>query len=225
MVQISQNGFLISDIEKIAKLKDMFAIQHCVVLPNFLEQSLVERIIKFLETAKFYSNAHIDNLQQEFATDLTVCENEIVLHQLNLLLNNQKLFRAIEEITNCQTINSYAGRIYRNNPNTEHQLEWHDDTESKERLIGISVNLNTKNYKGGIFQIRERKSKNIVCEVACGNTGDAHIFRISTELQHRVTKIIGNHHRTAAAGWFNSYPEVKSVFKNLFEKNDSHITN
>lgn len=224
MVQIRQNSFIDSSIEQIAKLKEAFAKQHCVVLPYFLDSSMARRIIKQLETAKFYSNAHTDFLQQEFATDLTVYENELALHQIHLLLNNQNLFRVVEQITDCKTIKNFSGRIYRNQPETEHQLEWHDDKETEYRLIGISINLSSYKYHGGVFQLREKKSKKIVCDVACGNLGDAHIFRIDNALQHRVTKIIGSQPRTAAAGWFNSYPDVKTVFKTLFDRKDSAIT-
>lgn len=167
MIQISQSGVSVFDDEKIKDLRESFAEYHCVVLPQLFESSLLRRIIKQIESAQFYPNKHIDYNQQEFATDLSIGQDELALHQINLLLNNKKLFQVIEKITGCGAIGSFGGRIYRNQPNTNNQLEWHDDTDSKERLIGISINLSPKCYDGGVFQIREKKSKNIMCEVSC----------------------------------------------------------
>lgn len=220
MIQITQRGVVITDAESISQLKNSFAEQHCVVLPRLFEKSLLERIIKQIEAATFYANVHTDYEQQEFATDMTIRENELALHQIHLLLNNPKLFEMIQQITDCpQKIESFGGRIYRNQPGANHQLEWHDDTEMSERLIGISVNLSAESYEGGVFQLRERHSEKVMFEKACGNTGDAHIFRISPSLQHRVTKVEGYIARTAAAGWFNSHPDIETTIKSLFTAN------
>lgn len=217
MIQITRSGIFVDEAESISQLKESFAKQHCVVLPRLLEQTLLARIIKQLETAKFYANVHRDYDRQEFATDLTIRENELALHQIHLLLNNKKLFEIIQQITDCKMrIASFGGRIYRNQPNANHQLEWHDDTEMSERLIGISINLSAERFDGGVFQLRDRETKKILTEVACGNAGDAHIFRISQALQHRVTKVEGKGARTAAAGWFNSYPDIETTIKSLF---------
>lgn len=223
MIQISQNGVSISDDEKIKDLRESFARNHCVVLPQLFEPSLLQRIIKQIDSAKFYPNKHLDYKQQEFATDLSIGQSELALHQINLLLNNRKLFHAIEAITGCGEIGSFGGRIYRNQPNTDNQLEWHDDMESKERLIGISINLSEKCYEGGAFQLREKQSKNILCEVGCRGMGDAHLFRISTELEHRVIKVSGDNPRTAAAGWFVSYPDIATTIKSLFALQNSNL--
>lgn len=216
MIQISTNGFSISDPSKISKLQSEFAEKNCIVIPQLFENELIKKIVKNIEAAKFYPRKHLGHDDQEFAKDLTMRENEMAMHQIHLLLNNQRFFEVIQSITNCPPIGSFGGRIYKNLPQKKHQLDWHSDTEQKERLVGISINLSVKPYQGGIFQIRERKSKKITFEVGNKNLGSAHIFRISTEFQHRVTPTEGDFARIVAAGWFFSEPNIRNAIKSLF---------
>lgn len=216
MAQIGKRGFILNDDSLIAGWREEFAANQCLVLHNLIEKSLSEQIIERLRTAEFYSNKHFSSEQQEFASDLTIRENELAVHQIHLLLNNPKLFTLLRQITDCPQIKCFSGRIYRNLPNTNHHLEWHDDLEVKERLIGISINLSAEKYLGGFFQIRKKKSKEILGQIESQNAGDAHIFRISPELQHRVTPTNGLSTRTAAAGWFMSEPDASEIIRSLY---------
>jgi len=82
------------------------------------------------------------------------------------------------------------------------------------RLIGLSVNLGMQSYDGGVFQLSERHSKDILCEVANTGSGDGILFRIADNLTHRVTTVEGTAPKTAFAGWFHSEPEFLSLFAN-----------
>lgn len=75
------------------------------------------------------------------------------------------------------------------------------------RLIGMSINLGSRKYAGGVFQLREHDSKRIIFEIANTGWGDAILFRISSRLDHQVTAVTGNEPRTAFAGWFRSDAE------------------
>lgn len=216
MVQITSTGFTVSNPSQIYRMQAEFAEKNGIVIPQLFDNKLIQKIVKNIEAAEFYPHRHYGQDQQEFANDLTMRENELAMHQIHLLLNNQLFFDFIESITGCSPIGSFGGRIYQNLPEKNHQLEWHSDTEQKERLIGISINLSVNPYQGGIFQIRERLSKKITFEVAGKNLGDAHIFRISPELQHRVTSTKGNFARIVAAGWFFSEPDIRTAIKSLF---------
>jgi hypothetical protein len=67
--------------------------------------------------------------------------------------------------------------------------------------------------------LRERDSRRIVCEVGSGSPGDAHVFRISPQMQHRVTRVEGKVPRTTAAGWFLSAPDHRTVLRGLASSN------
>jgi hypothetical protein len=210
-----QSSVITIATDQIARLRSEFVQRHCVTLPQLFASGVVRMILQKLESAQFYRNSHRDHRAQEFAWDLTLRENEMALHLIHFLLNNPRVFSVIQEITGCPEIGSFGGRIYRSLPNKEHRLEWHDDADRVERLLGISINLSTERYAGGIFQLRQKESGRIVCEVGSGNPGDANVFSISPQLQHRVTRVEGESARTSAAGWFLSAPDCRTALKNL----------
>jgi hypothetical protein len=213
MIQITQSKAMVADEAQLEQLRCEFARRHCVVLPQFLTASLLERVLEKIEAAQFYSNSHRDGRKQEFGWDLTIRENEMALHLIYFLLNSCSLFQIFQRITDCSAIGSFGGRIYRSLPGD--WLNWHDDTDVSERVLGISINLSPERYAGGLFQLRERESEQIIWEAGSGNLGDAHLFRISRRLQHRVTRVEGNIPRITAAGWFLSAPDCLTVLKSL----------
>jgi len=215
MIQITQRSVITKGAAQIARLRSEFAEHHCVILPQLFSSGLIRIILQRLESAQFYRNRHRDRRAQEFAWDLTVRENEMALHLIHFLLNNHDVFSAIQQITTGAEIGSYAGRIYRTLPHLGHRLDWHDDADRNERMMGISINLSSERYAGGLFQLREKQSERILCEIGSGNLGDAHVFRISPQLQHRVTEVEGDSARTSAAGWFLSEPDHLTALKNL----------
>jgi hypothetical protein len=204
MIQITQKGLIISENFQLQQYQKEFAEKQCIVLPQLITQSLLEKIVKCLQTASFRENQHLTEKNKIFATDLTIDGTHIALHQINFLLNNSKLFNLIENITNCQTISSFNCRIYKNLPSAGHHLNWHDDTIDHSRLIGVSMNIGAHKYLGGKFQLRRKGEVRLLREVSCGNLGDTHIFNVANHLEHRVTETEGDFPRVAAAGWFTN---------------------
>jgi len=215
MLQISQHQIILPAKNELARLKEDFSRQHCVVLVQLLGPALLDLILEKLESAEFYSQSHKDDRQQEFGSDITVRENEGILHLIHFVLNHPQVLGSIQEITGSMAIASFAGRIYRNLPRANHQLNWHNDTDQPERLFGLSINLSRRPYRGGTFQLREESSGRLCYEVNGTNPGDAHLFLISPALQHRVTALAGDAGRTSAAGWFLSAPDRATVLRNL----------
>ena len=206
MIEITQKGLVVTDDAQVSELQNEFAEKKCIVLPRLLDDGLLQKLLLHVENAQFQQKEHIDHENKVFGSDLSMQTKNVALHQIHFLLNNAMLFRLIERITQCKQVSGFAGRIYRNMPDAEHKLDWHDDTEDKTRIIAASMNLSRQKFSGGVFQIREKESKKILREVPCGNPGDMHIFEVSPKLQHRVTKTIGDFPRTAAAGWFTDEP-------------------
>lgn len=206
MFKIQQNSIVGASSNQIEAWKDEFDKSHCVVLPSILDDALMEKILTLTEGALFFENQHTDKHNEIFAKDLSIAGKNKALHYIHLLFNNKVLFELVEKITGIQGIKGFSGRIYRNLPNSEHRLDWHDDTEDSTRLIGMSMSLNRNEYAGGTFQIRDAQSRGIIKEVGAGLPGDTHLFRVSPFLQHRVCAVTGVYPRTAAAGWFTSEP-------------------
>ena len=77
----------------------------------------------------------------------------------------------------------------------------------------MSVNLSPKPYAGGILQLREARSEEILAEIANTGLGDALFFRISPELKHRVSPVEGIVPKTAYAGWFQAELDFRAMFR------------
>ena len=52
--------------------------------------------------------------------------------------------------------------------------------------------------------MRKQGSKRLLVQIANTGLGDAMLFRISGNLEHRVTEVTGDQPKTAFAGWFQS---------------------
>jgi hypothetical protein len=141
-----------------------------------------------------------------------ITEDKLALNALHFLFNLPKFRLVIEEITGCAPLQRFGGRIYRMNPTFGHFDGWHDDAKGP-RLVGMSLNLSRREFQGGQFLLREIKSKRMLAEIANTGLGDAIIFRISKDLQHRVNEIVGKEPKTAFAGWFR--PDLPDLFSEL----------
>ena len=131
---------------------------------------------------------------------------------VHFLLNNPALFEILQNITGCGRIGRFYGRVYRMVPVADHYDSWHDDAFD-DRMITISINLSREFYRGGVLQIRERKSKRCLYEVANTGFGDAIVFRVDGALQHRVTDVEGNVEKVALSGWFVPWPDYQFFLK------------
>jgi len=191
---------------ELAELRERFEGEHCVRVAGFLQPELFARIVRGVQSASFYERSH-GEIGQEGCM-----EPNSTLATLLLAANDERLFRVIREITGCGPIGRVHGRVYRLDPDTRHHDSWHSDM-ADNRMIAMSVNLSHEAYTGGVLQIRERDSEEIVHEEPCPDAGDAIIFRLDESLRHRVTAVDGDVPRTAFAGWFKSQPSFAAVLK------------
>jgi hypothetical protein len=129
-----------------------------------------------------------------------------------LLLNSPKLFRAIEQITGCERIACFSGRMYRRPASSTYFNRWHTDITDEGRMVALSINLNAEPYEGGALQIRSAKTHEVLSEVHNRNYGDAIIFPVDERLEHRVCEVESGAAKTALAGWFRSKPDPNSLF-------------
>jgi hypothetical protein len=139
-------------------------------------------------------------------------EANSTLATLLLAANDARLFGVIREISGCGAIGCFDGRVYRLAADSGHHDSWHSDV-ADNRMIAMSVNLSPEHYEGGVLQIRERDSEEILHQEPAPDPGDAIIFRLDESLRHRVTAVEGEVPRTAFAGWFKSRPSFAEVLQ------------
>ena len=206
MIQLTHAGLVCAASEAdLNRLRAEFDHEHSVVLPALLEPALLRRALHEIEGATF--EEHVDD---GIGSELRMRDNR-ASHLLDFLVNDPGLFALIERIAGCGRVGSFIGRVYRALPNSSHFDNWHDDLVD-ERLIGMSMNLSPKAFAGSLLRIRH-ESGLIVREIANVGLGDAVIFRLSPQLQHRVTPLEGSVAKTAFAGWFRARPDLLGDFR------------
>ena len=183
-----------------------FDARHCVKLPAFIEPRLLAQLQARIASADFFQKTNM-NIGDEARMSA-----EPVGAVLEFLTNDPELFEVIDAITGCGPIGCYRGRVYQLQPNTGHMSDWHNDF-IHGRMATMSINLSGAPYQGGILQFREVGSERIVNEVANTGAGDAVLFKIDENLQHRVTPTTGAVARTAYAGWFLAEPKFADLLQ------------
>ena len=208
-IQITKSGTVFSgDENTLQQLSKEYENNHWIKLPNFLEPGLLQFIQSRIEQADFQEKCYADLGTDSRELRLS---DEIAVSTLEFLLNDGKLFKLMEKVTGCPEIGCFAGRVYRLSPNVGMYDAWHDD-DVYNRMVSISINLSTEKYSGGILQIKNADSNEIIQEVSNTGFGDCVIFKVSPELMHRVSAVEGATHRTAFAGWFHSAPVYAPIF-------------
>ncbi|MBI3589987.1 MAG: 2OG-Fe(II) oxygenase [Candidatus Melainabacteria bacterium] len=210
MVKLTKSGILISEIESDFEiLRSEFSENHCLKLKRFLEPNLLSLIQNCLRKEKFLEDKY--KVGDDEAVGYKF-EDEKILGFLHFLMNDEKLFKFIEQITGCKKIGCFTGRVYSKIPDKEQYDKWHDDL-TNNRMISISINLSTDFYIGGAIQIRNSRTKELVKEVINNGFGDAVIFRVAPYLEHRVNKVYGKVTRTVLTGWFRARPLYKPIHR------------
>ena len=176
-------------------LRDEFLATHSTRLPALLDAALTQKVLEGMGRGTWMSNEH-EGLARE-----VILDDVRTLDLLHFVANTPAFLTLIRDITGCHAITRFEGRVYRMIPGTDHHDSWHDD-EGEHRLIGMSLNLGSRPYVGGTFQLREKSERAALRELPNTRPGDAILFRISDALTHRVTRVEGTEPKTAFAGWF-----------------------
>jgi len=196
MIQLTSRGVVFSgSAADLRALRAQFKRDHYVILPKLIEPELLATILKRIESAPSIPKEFDGFVAQSIIDDPNT--NALFL----FLLCIPEFQRLIQRIAGCRRISDFHGRIYTLSPGTRDRIVWHNDV-SDHRMLTLSLNLTTREYRGGALQIRERGSEKILHEVRNTGLGDALLMRISKKLDHRVLPVEGDVPRTALAGWF-----------------------
>ena len=198
MLQLTRKGLIHHG--QLDALRDRFATNHCVVLEKILEPALLENVLRQIGEARWQSSAYEDFGGTELTLDAPV-----TVRLLLFLLNNPAFLNVIRMITGCPAITEFGSiRVYRLVAGPQHQFSWHNDRNDPLREVGFSMNLSTDVFWGGTFELRDTRTLTPLAQVNNTGFGDALLFRISSDLQHRVTEVVGKAAKTACVGWFRA---------------------
>ncbi len=202
MIQLTQTSVL-SDPEDIPRLNAEFAATGCARLPGFLAPPILKHLLIWLEQAQFEERNEVGH-GEVFGTTLFVPETDRAWFLLQFIMNKPDLFDLVGRITGCPRTGNFIGRLHRTTAASHQHIDWHHDAV-EARTLGICVNLSTEEYTGGVLQIRD-PDRQMRAEVGRAAPGDAFLFRIDADWQHRLTRVESGR-RTVGVGWFRTQPE------------------
>ncbi len=121
---------------------------------------------------------------------------------ISLALNRPELLRWLEEVTGCERLESFAGKLAQTLRRKGDELVWHDDYSKGElRRLAVVIDMSTEQYEGGEFQLRMREDKTPLLEHHYERVGSALIFEVGREVEHRVLPLVSGGPRRIFAGW------------------------
>lgn len=202
MIQLTQTA-VSSDPADIPRLAEEFEQTGCALLPDFLAPSILRHLLDWLNEAQFVVKHEIGH-GEVFGTTLFVPSSDRSWFLLHFILNRPELFEIAAKVTGCPRIANFTGRLHRTVAGADQHIDWHRDAE-EARTLGLAINLSTEDYKGGIFELRDQNQM-VRAQVGRSKPGDAFLFRIDREWQHRLTRLQSGS-RTVAVGWFRTQPE------------------
>lgn len=186
---------VVVDAEAIVQARHDFAEKQCVLLNGLLGPALLNLLSPRLERSTWSDFEH-----GGIGTEVVAADPHAT-SLLHFAINAPAAIHAFRAITGCDDFNWFDGRIFRMDPAAGHYDSWHDDFVH-ERLVGMSINLSAEPYEGGEFEIRRKRTDAILGRIANRVPGNASLFRLGPDLEHRVAPLSGTHARTAFAGWF-----------------------
>lgn len=181
--------------------KAEYAETNCILLKDMLNPKILNKLMDKLDKVIFQTKFETSE-ENKFGKVLFVDQHEPVVATFNFIFNDTGLFSCLEDITNCGTIDNFTGRIHRSEEGENHRIDWHGDN-ADHRLLAITICLGNTPYTGAAFELRERSSKKITRSFGQLNAGDALIFRIDPQLEHRLAPLETGR-RTVGVGWFRA---------------------
>jgi hypothetical protein len=202
-IRLTRTGAVLgATTEEIEQLRDAFRADQFLRLRRLLEPGLLQYYVDEIGAARFEERVHEGIGKELWLHDPRLARG------LEFLFNDPLLLELVEKLAGCGPVRSFDGRVYRFPPDDEDEYfdSWHDDL-GDDRLVALSLNLSPEPYLGGTLEIRNRHTELTLAEVDNPVLGDAVLFRLGEDLQHRVTPLRGGAARTAFAGWFRSQPD------------------
>ena len=210
MIRISLSRVEIAGNAALAAHREAFARCHLTVFKRFIDPKVLKRVPRLLADADFFTTEH-GKKSAPIARELTAPRDSALMNLFSLLLNQERIFAAMEPFANGQSIRCFIGRCYKLPSSGGYFDSWHGDCDGNRRL-GLSINLSEAPVSGGQLQVRHRKSGEIQ-QAPPMEFGDAVLFRIDPELGHRVLPVTGATPKCSFAGWFCGKPGFRDIIQ------------
>jgi hypothetical protein len=180
-----------------ADFAESFKRHRAIAFSDMIDPAFFRQLLQLCGRAQFVTDLETDIAQRQRETP------GIAGGALALALKRNDLLRWLEKATGCEPLHSTFGRVMQIVPGGAHRLDWHDDLpEDPTRRLGITINLSENAYEGGLFEIRVKKTRQVLARHRHEMPGSVLIFDVSDELEHRVWPITAGGPRRIFTGWF-----------------------
>lgn len=186
-----------SDPQVVADMRRTLSDTHAALLPNIFDTSFRQMLLTLCDKASFVSNT-VPGLGERSIE----APPAIAGKALRAALRRPDVLRFVERATGCGPLAAVEGDIAEFAPRPHEELAWHDDRNGASRRLAITVNLSDVPYSGGLFELREKRSRRMLIRHIHRDVGTALIFRVESELEHRVQPVTAGGPRRVFAGWF-----------------------
>jgi len=207
------------DAAETPALRSHFDRHHWIRVPGMLEPGLLREIQERLARAEFVERVHHGVTPP--SVDLCMVPNAAVA-LLELAFNDPSVLAWIEQITGCEPLTRFGGFVYRLAPGYGHQHQWHNDLVEGRR-VAMSVNLGPGTYEGGLLDLRDRASEQVLARIPNTVPGDALLFRIDPALEHRAAAVTAGV-KTAFAGWYFSGQSYAACLRDHVPAGKAEVT-
>lgn len=203
MIRITQAG-IAARPDAVDQLRAEFAATGCAMLPGFLSPPVLRVLTKQLEKGRFEVTEEVGRESGHvLGTTFKMPQAEPAVVALNFILNSPALLDLAARVADSPPLASFVGRLHRTAANSGQHIDWHGDI-ADFRAVGLDINLSSEDYQGGLFQIRGPDLQ-VRREIGSWFAGDAFLFRIMDNWQHRLTHVESGL-RTVGVGWFRTQP-------------------
>ena len=191
--------------------QETFAQRHLVVFKRFIDPAVLKKVPRLLAEVDFFTREDTAKGGEPIARELTAPRDSALTNLFHLLLNQERIFAAMQPFANGQSIQRFMGRCYKLPPGGGYFDSWHRDCHDNRRL-GLSINLSEAPVSGGQLQVRRHRSGEMH-QAPTMEFGDALLFRIDPELDHRALPVTGATPKCSFAGWFCGEPSFRDMIR------------
>ena len=216
MIQLTHRGVVFERDAAWEAVKADWAERHIVVLPQFIEETLLQRLRLLVAESEFHDHEtklrHVITGRELVLLRAMTSQPPTLFRLLHMLLNSPVLFAAIQELVECgadrfpkrndiddeEGLAFQIGDLHHMTRERGHFDAWHSDL-AYGRQIGVSLNLQPDPAAAGGVEIREAP---LAARRVAAGFGDVVLIRIAEGLKHRGLPSTCAVPRCTFAGWF-----------------------
>lgn len=202
-MEILKNGV---DRKRALQLHEQYLREHHVLLPNFLDSFLAHYMRTLFQQAPL--DEYYKNQAGKEYVGIDYSFNEELIKVCNYLTNQERYIEFLSLITGHNDIGRMQGHLYVSDSSAERGYGYHSDHDGNRYFL-TSTNISERPYSGGVFTLRNSKTKELFFSVQNNSPGGMLIAKIGDDFEHMVSHVTGDVTRLTLLSWALIEPKMK----------------